>query len=343
MPIVKNGLVTYYNAKQGFDGETWQDLTGNGRDLNVEGATLDADGVYFDGVDDHCRSDWDTFAPMTDYTVEVALKKHAQSRTMYILHAYANSGIDARELSANSSEQLRINDGLSSVSSSYVIPSDTLTIITIKRIDDLNHAIYQDGVYQTTLTTNQYVHGFWGTWLIGYNGGSTYYAGHIAFVRMYDRALSDAEIEQNAAVGLDIGLDDDEFISINYDTLQTIYAEQRQDVPTEQAIYAEESSPTPLNVRIYDDIDLNLSTTQCIYTSITDNTATLQGVYSDGMQRADTLQQVYVPFEADYPLRIVIIDPSDYYRQQVYIDVQIKRQLITNAEITRMREIEVRI
>lgn len=53
--IVTDGLVSYYNSKQGLDGNTWQNIapSSQGQDSAIiNGATWTQDGMYFDGVDD---------------------------------------------------------------------------------------------------------------------------------------------------------------------------------------------------------------------------------------------------------------------------------------------------
>lgn len=373
MPIVKDGLIAYYNAKQGVVGDQWLDLSGNDLHLTLTGTTLQSDGIYFDGVDDRARSDWDAFTPTEDYTVEIGIKKLAQSKTVYILYSYAGGAYE-RNITSNSSERLRINDGIDSHVSAYTLPSGEMVRITIRRVDDLNHDVFINGEYNSTITTGQFIRGFWGTITLGNDGGSNFINATYAYVRLYDRSLSNAEITQNSLVGLEVGLDEDPGVDVthSYSMQQNIYADRRYDLTTLQSVYSDLSSIAALSMGVYawrsiDDAitkqivhaerSADSITSQIIYDNLTKMAVLRQSIYADQLTKAGCLQQVhairsefyatsqviYLSVTYDFSMFIIVYEPSDHYRQKVYYHAQIKRQLGANVAITRSKQFGVRI
>ena len=208
MPIITDGLIGYWNSKQGFDGLVWQDLSGNGRHFKMAGnPTLATDGVYFDGVDDKGELPNNQLMPITsDYTIEFGIKLRDITATSYVVYGY-DSSVNAhhRGINLNTSELLRYN-APSSATTTYTVPLNTYVHIQLKRITDTSHALYVNGVFRNNFTTPSPFVGIRGLFHIGYDGGSSRLPATISFIRIYSKALTDQELAKNFLIGKEVGL-----------------------------------------------------------------------------------------------------------------------------------------
>jgi len=209
-PIVSNGMVFYYNSKQGLAGNLWTDLSPNGYNLNMTSVTAETDGALFNGTNSKGQIvSGKTLPTMSgEFTVEFAVKIPTYTNSRYFLYGYVGSG-QSRAISFNSSRIMRVNDGTGHTITTVTIPTDTLTYIALKTVGDLSarqFAVYVNGVYHSTYTTNsQNMGGFYGQLLLGTDDAS-YFPGYIPFIRQYNRALTDAELQRNYAVGVEVGM-----------------------------------------------------------------------------------------------------------------------------------------
>lgn len=374
MPIVKDGLLVYYNAKQNNQPVPYlEDLSGNGYHAEIVGATVQHDTIYFDGVDDHLLLP--LINEQTDYTIEAWVNYELGSRTQWlIVFNDDNNGIRLDTENSYTESNIRIiqqgqsrsgdNAGYntSGVMRHYVVRynANTKTVsrwIDTQRLSDLRFNADMD------MASGQGVIGSRTT-----GSSSTRLLGFIGAFRIYDRALTDAEITQNRAVGLDIGLDD--YVDVTYDyplqqlvykdvtsqavSIQSIYAIRSVDAPLYNEIYKSVTADNPIatsiyrhvfddmpiTVAVYSDVLLQHAMEQRIYVLRHDPVDMLLALFRNVYDNYATVQQVYKLVIADAPI-LIIVAPS--YTQSVYFDVSINRSMQIATSVTRVKRIEVRI
>lgn len=207
MTIAKDGLLYYYNSKQGYTSNVWEDLSGNEYHLNMTDTMLDGDGVYFNGssMSKGVMGSGMSVPVQSSYTLEFALKVPDLTATSYFLYFYRSTG--SRALTLTSSELLRMYAESTSFPSTYQVPINTIVQFTIKHVTNNMHALYINGTFRENINTTANISDLTGSLNVGTNG-SGHYKGHIAYVRQYNRSLSDTEISNNYSYGLDVGLED---------------------------------------------------------------------------------------------------------------------------------------
>jgi len=365
MPIVLDGLVAYYNGKQNsLSSPQLEDLSGNGLHATVSGATLQGDGsFYFDGVDD--RIVLPVMDAQTAYTIE-AWVSYVATRSAHAIICFgsSNNGVRVDSESGGTLANIRViqngqsrsgaNSGvdMGGIMAHYVVRYDPdtkeaerfLNGNQLSSLEYLADMVFNEGpatIGATNTTSN-----------------SNLLLGMLGALRLYNRPLTDQELDQNRAVGVEVGLDDggvDATAIFNF--YQTIYADTLQSVALGQSIYRHVDNLGIVNLQIYADRAYLSDMEQHLYADRQELAYSLQVVYADQLEvaywttniyedvtaAAAIHQLVYDSTTAIYPLEIKIVPPQNVYRQVVHLDFDIQQQMIIDANITRSLNMDFKI
>lgn len=219
LSVVTNGLVGYWNSKQGVTSTQWTDLSATSVNLTRFGGstTVDPDnGIYLDGVDDYAYAPPAYNYGMTGtqaFTLETAIYITDAIDSFHGLlksDGTPNTG-DGAYWTLYGAELYYVTTLWGSITTGYTVPLNQLVFLTF-RFDPVKSPSNQDfilnGVFQRSfgnanaaakpvLTANA---------TIGLASSSGFFKGNIAFIRIYNRALTDAEILQNYNNGTAVGL-----------------------------------------------------------------------------------------------------------------------------------------
>ena len=209
--VVSNGLVLnldagWYPSYSG-SGTTWYDLSGNNRHYTLKNGTSWSNGSFIlDGVDDFIEGPpSNSFDIVQDHTIELVVKttQIKQSVTFFwrsdnnraiLTHTPWVDGRIYYDIGGCCGGSQRID---------YSNPNtlNNLMYYTYRTRSDVKpyRHIYENGVAKvnsgnnenSTITFNS------SPMIIGGDGSSSSYKGHIYMLRVYNRALSDSEILQN--------------------------------------------------------------------------------------------------------------------------------------------------
>ena len=200
--IVTNNLESYWHYKQGVSGGVWKNIapaTPNQHDGVINGASLQSDGLYFDG------GDWVTATgfPLSfdKFTMEV-------TNTQVLMGYYHHSRIwnfnnGGRGISADFS--IQVSDSADSMYSMQMLNPGQFYTVTVAWDGSINRGkLYING----SLAKEQNIgKEGWnspdGKLYIGSHYGGGNMVGTIKSVKVYNRILSDAEIAQNYQVPMD--------------------------------------------------------------------------------------------------------------------------------------------
>jgi len=206
--ITTNGLVTYWNAAQSATTSVWQNIapTTLGKyNLAMSGVTLgsDANGNYmnFAGNGYGLLSDLQFSG---DLSIEMIFKPNKTNIDIFsdkggMNGAYSSSGgyfyMFGGALTTSSAQDYLGNNVLFNLL--FTVSNGTLNI-------------YGNGVYQKSLTMTTWDFSTLKNWFVG-NETSTPpsgydYNGNIYAIRIYNRALSSAEVSNNYSLGTAVGL-----------------------------------------------------------------------------------------------------------------------------------------
>lgn len=212
--IVTNGLLSYYHYKQGFSSTKWDNIAPSklGQyDLSVSGATMNANGVYFDGIND--LAIFGSFPSSSKKTYEISLILPNFSTNMrpfypftleqnglgimyYNYQGYAVGWIVGSD---SNGQPVLYNGGNSDTSLKQVA-------ITVD-FDNFISKLYINGILVGTASSNTREGTSDSPLALFNDGGSSYSDGTLKLLRVYNRVLSDSEILQNYNVGSeDVGL-----------------------------------------------------------------------------------------------------------------------------------------
>lgn len=208
--IVRDGLVLCLDAanKKSYPGSgtVWKDLSGNGNDGAVSGATYSLDGgFYFDGTDDVVKVNTPTSAnePQT-YEIWTNAKAspsgankwgyliHNNASNNYVGYSFITIGV------APSQEYIGCFDGEFNIMRSGVVANGIDVVCLTLVWDGAEQLLYANGELKTSnpLTTaplNRSSITSLGDYITPYRQ----IIGDIKLVRSYNRALSEQEIRQN--------------------------------------------------------------------------------------------------------------------------------------------------
>jgi hypothetical protein len=212
VPLIDKGtdLVLHLNASDttsyGGSGTTWTDLSSDGNNGTIDGATFGSDtrGYFtFDGTNDEVEvgADTDLSNNANNFSAEVWFNADSVSGTEYIF--YQNNG------TAGADHQFIIWRSSSNVFI-YVYGSSVTTLESLGgftqgewshiafTFDGSNVKGYVNGTLkQTTARTDNANTSTDGEIYLGSNGTTNFFTGKIAVARYYKTALTDSEIAQN--------------------------------------------------------------------------------------------------------------------------------------------------
>ena len=211
-PVKVEGLILYLDAssrKSYTGGTTWKDLSGNGNDFTINGS-LAYNGHWFtlDGsVSQYVQAN--PFShPTDDFTIELYERFHTFNLTP--LYSYAVDGDDNEGLlylPSSSSSEIQIRGPAGQVNTGYeLVLSKFYQIVRVRTFSDGKDRLYIDGalVFDGTLAAGQQTTTN-GSFNIGQEqdspgGGfrpTQTFNGDLSIVRIYNRALSAKEVNDN--------------------------------------------------------------------------------------------------------------------------------------------------
>lgn len=202
--IVTNGLVGYWHYKDGVSGTVWNNIapdTVGQYNGTINGAVLDAYGVYFDGTNDSVNG---IAMAQNSYTIEAWVRTVSLSSQPIV--NFDSHSVNSAVLTANNTGDYWsfYNNGgnlIGSIKNNNLLTHVVLTMNGSSR----RSYLYVNGL-QAGTTTHFPVMPIEKIW-IGHRGTTQYLKGHIKSVKVYNRPLSLAEIQQNYSVSSDeIGL-----------------------------------------------------------------------------------------------------------------------------------------
>lgn len=206
MAIVTSGLFAYYHFSS-FTGSVWNNIAPNaatGLSSTVVGATTQADGIYFDGVDDKVTVTGLDSTP-TSFTIEMYYNPTLASLSRS-LHFYkdATNGMQVTNYTSggNIGFDIKVNSSTTTLYSGGHTANTWMHDVITYDSSVNKVAAYLNGTQKLVPTTPSLVPKLANTLYIGCLGGSSsFYKGKIALVRVYNRALSSTEVSQNYSEG----------------------------------------------------------------------------------------------------------------------------------------------
>ncbi len=202
--IVTDGLVLALDAANPKSyprsGTTWSDLSGNNNSGSlISGPTFNgANGgsIVFDGTDDYAEIP--NVATSKNCTISFWFRDNSPSnfRNILTFQAAVDSNASRIERSSNPYEYMSFRGGFVDTTVLFYHTPDTFDFITLT-FDAANAKCYKNGVLtQNTISTN---FGAASTIRLGTRlpGNFQCWSGRIACVSIYNRPLSQSEIQQN--------------------------------------------------------------------------------------------------------------------------------------------------
>lgn len=211
-PIITNGLIGYWNSKQGVSGTTWNNIapsTLGNYNATINGASVQSGGMYFNSVNDYVSIPTPTELQVnTSFTWEVRVKlsnnqinpEILADSQIYIFYPYPSSSLWGVSVFSTSSTKTE------HTFSPYTITNGTEYYVTCT-YDNItgNISLYVNNVL---VNTRNYPINSRFTMKPSFRLGSfTGYSpiGIVDNFRIYNRVLTNAEISQNYAAKTDIG------------------------------------------------------------------------------------------------------------------------------------------
>jgi hypothetical protein len=216
MGIVTDGLVGYWHYQQGVSGSTWENIapaTVGQYNGAINGAVLQSDGMYFDGVDDSAVIL--SLPELAQATVELGIIPETQLNAVnYFFDNREPGTANTNRVSVyiDSSNNLKMylvdeSIGLNShIDSNFNSSTSTQELLTLVN-DGTTNAIYKNNVKSGTMTNLSFGLTDGNIYLGDTYTGGFRFKGKIQYLRLYDRALTSQEITQNYNVGTNIGID----------------------------------------------------------------------------------------------------------------------------------------
>lgn len=218
MPIVTDGLIGYWHYQQGVIGSTWENIapaTKGQYNGIINGAVVQSNGMYFDGIDDYIYID--SLNPLSDsITLDIIFSVDNNRGQMGLVTGFKDG---------NNQFSAEIRSFIPKDSIFYNFTNGTYVNTTTNDVYNYNtiykssytynktvgmYKTYIDGVLKTT--TNASTPGFNNDYKISigsgyYNSPQLYFSGKIISVKVYNKALTELEVTQNYNTGIEIGLD----------------------------------------------------------------------------------------------------------------------------------------
>lgn len=210
--IVTNGLVAYYNSKQGISGTTWANLapdTLGSYDATLFGPVAGPDGLYFNGAGDYAEIPLPTeFQTPGDVTFEFRMKVVSRTGNEVISDGTSDYMLYVSEDAVRSSGIFNTSRSDFTESLDDAGPGDMiLTILSDATNGLITYYINGAKVAEETATVDTIVPSN----LMRLGSHTTDYSpeGVIDSVRFYNRLLTEAEIQQNVDEWSNVGLGND--------------------------------------------------------------------------------------------------------------------------------------
>lgn len=224
MPIVKNGLISYWNYKQGYSNSKWSNIapTNLGKyDLILTGPSLRENGVYLDGVDDGGISSTPFVTP-TQMTIEgifTTLSWGDSLKSASLIFGVTEMDdlipfivwLDYTSMNPNIAPGFiflaQNSEGLPmSVAYDLTLNKKIYVQITLNNVTKVAK-VWIGGILVGTVPS-EIIHGETVTLQMGSTGIVPSGGAIISMMRLYNRILTDAELLQNYQNGDAVGLAD---------------------------------------------------------------------------------------------------------------------------------------
>lgn len=203
--IITNGLVAYWNSKQGINGSTWNNIapvTLGQYNGTVNGATLQIDGFYFDGTNDTINISG-TLPYSGTTTIDCWLKVPSVN---YQGNVFGSDNY-TYWLGFQTPGGQPYYDTVG-FTPTYNMPANTLTHIVITNDVSSVVSLYINGAFISSSVAVPFPYYDSGIFTIGNATGNTtsYFNGTISSLKIYNKILTPSEIAQNYSVGKEVGL-----------------------------------------------------------------------------------------------------------------------------------------
>lgn len=215
--IETDGLIGYWHYKEGVHGSTWDNIAPSTKGSSngiITGATLQSDGVSFDGIDDKVVIQQN--AQSTQMTLEVVYKVTNMSSHRTLINATDSNNIPQLGLRLVSSGHFGVGYRASTGNFYNIYPTtietNTITMFT-GVVDTTTQKIkyYKNGIYfgenymdSNALPQINFSKMVFGRWSET-NVTNPFY-GKIMSVKVYNRKLNDSEIFQNYSLRNELAL-----------------------------------------------------------------------------------------------------------------------------------------
>ena len=212
--IVTNGLVGYWNSKQGVNGTVWENIAPSTKGKyngTTYGAILQSSGMSFDGVDDYVDiGAIQSIDKGTDFEVEIYFESPFDSTYDDEVSLFSDASITT-EIKASIIDFA--NDGSTiwvGVAQGFkvTLPKNTVTKINLSvNLSTRLTYIYLNDTLLGSYTASYPVNGLQNIAIGGVPVAQDFFfKGKVYSVKLYNRQLTDVERKQNSLVGKEIGL-----------------------------------------------------------------------------------------------------------------------------------------
>jgi hypothetical protein len=216
MGIVTSGLVGYWHAQQGVNGSTWNNIAPNTTGLYngtiTGGATTQSGGMYFDGVDDVTTiTNFDAINTLTDFSFQVLMSfiSTGNNITPYSWFVDANNRYGFI-IDPSSKPNYGYNTGgtfNSMTGTSALTPGQQYLLTVVHNASGRSFYVDNTLIKQDTVTMvgKTYKLGI-GAYFADTGPAINYFKGYVINAKVYNKALTSAEISQNYTNGTAVGL-----------------------------------------------------------------------------------------------------------------------------------------
>ena len=236
-----DGLVGYWNTKQGITGNTWNNIALDTEGLynaTITGATLQSDGVLFSGANDLVRISVPTELRTVGnpYTIEVLITQHSNASSRQLFGTGTYTSLDQWGAWYQHYEGNTWDTEIGHSVDYNSVNNQPLSIVATFNPSTKQLVYYFNGVHIQTFTITNNVKWAYGNNVdIGYDQyGDPTFQGLVHLLRIYNRALTSQEIQQNYAVGKEVGMIEPDPIPIIKPPKEPIYWQLQGIVPTDR-------------------------------------------------------------------------------------------------------------
>ena len=259
MTIITDGLVGYWNSKQGVDGAVWKNIAPNQEnqyDATLFGTSVLENGMYFDGVNDYVEIPLPT--PLRD-SVSATFESRLDLSSRNGHEIFANGSSENYPYLSYIYTDILLSSGMfetvwaDETHRTTGVPNGEFwyTVVADKEANQIRY--YIDGVFKGSKNTSIGRFCPDDFFRLGSHNVDFMPNGFIDNVRMYDRALTEDEINRNLSVGHEIGIESKPSENISHESYGS------------NSGYSY-SNAEPSTIRTASDIDA-YATTSCTSTS----------------------------------------------------------------------------